>query len=245
MRALETAEGPESAGFAHWVAPVSCTGCGGATGAIGRWRRPRSARSRPTRACSSSASTAWTPEAGCIHRRLRRRRRRRGIAPPAPTTSDAERGRRRRLQRLRRRARDGGALGAQRLQACPDRASHSSCAAWTASAARPAILDRVLVPATAVTGGPAPESAAYELAAARPLLERPVVAAVLAWLRGLRREPPRRARRCSALLLGPHDGAAATEAHARAELDVGLRRLGVPRGRARLGRRGGPPGMPG
>ena len=43
-------------------------------------------------------------------------------------------------------------------------------------------LDRVLAPAAAATGGPPPESTAYELAAARPLVERPVVAAALAWL---------------------------------------------------------------
>ena len=55
------------------------------------------------------------------------------------------------------------------------------------------------------TGGPAPESAAYELAAARPLIERPVVAAALGWLDAPAGEAmARHARQLSALLLGPH-----------------------------------------
>ncbi len=86
-------------------------------------------------------------------------------------------------------------------------------------------LDRVLVPGAALTGGPAPESTAYELAAARPLAERPVVAAALAWLDACAR--PADLVQASALLLGPHDGAAASDLHARAELDVALRRAGL------------------
>ncbi|HET9693574.1 MAG TPA: PD-(D/E)XK nuclease family protein [Steroidobacteraceae bacterium] len=88
------------------------------------------------------------------------------------------------------------------------------------------VLDRLLVPATAVTGGPAPESAAYELAAARPLIERPVVAAALGWVEagvGTASLPA-----MGGLLLGAHDGAATAEACVRAELDVQLRRLGRP-----------------
>lgn len=84
------------------------------------------------------------------------------------------------------------------------------------------VLDRVFVPPSAMTGGPAPESKAYELAAARPLLERPVVAAALAWIDAASGALPWQA--VSALLLGAFDGAAALETHARAELDVKLRR---------------------
>jgi probable DNA repair protein len=88
------------------------------------------------------------------------------------------------------------------------------------------VLDRVLVPGAAFTGGPAPESTAYELAAARPLLERPVVSAALDWLTACI-SPPELAA-ASALLRGAHDGAAGDEAYARAELDVALRKAGVP-----------------
>jgi ATP-dependent helicase/nuclease subunit B len=87
------------------------------------------------------------------------------------------------------------------------------------------MLDRVLAPASALTGGPAPEASAYELAAARPLVERPLVAAALAWLEACAYPPDLAAT--SSLLLGPYDGAAALDAHARAELDVSLRRLGL------------------
>jgi probable DNA repair protein len=83
------------------------------------------------------------------------------------------------------------------------------------------ILDRALVPGTAMTAGPAPESTAYELAAARPLLDRPVVAAALGWLEAVVR--PAEPSLASTLLLGACDGAAADERHARAELDVALR----------------------
>lgn len=86
-------------------------------------------------------------------------------------------------------------------------------------------LDRVLVPGAALTGGPAPESTGYELAAARPLVERPVVAAALAWLDAC--ASPADLVQASALLLGHYDGAATTELHARAELDVALRRSGL------------------
>jgi ATP-dependent helicase/nuclease subunit B len=88
------------------------------------------------------------------------------------------------------------------------------------------VIDRVLVPATAFTSGPAPESTAYELAAARPLLERPVVSAALDWLAACMAPPALTA--AGALLRGAHDGAAASESYARAELDVTLRKSGVP-----------------
>ncbi len=88
------------------------------------------------------------------------------------------------------------------------------------------VLDRVLVPAAAFTAGPAPESTAYELAAARPLLDRPVVAAALGWLAACITPPELSI--ASALLRGAHDGAAVAESYARAELDVILRRSGVP-----------------
>jgi ATP-dependent helicase/nuclease subunit B len=89
------------------------------------------------------------------------------------------------------------------------------------------VLDRVLVPGAAFTAGPAPESTAYELATARPLLERPVVSAAFGWLEACIKPPELAA--ASALLRGAHDGAAAGEALARAELDVTLRRVGLPR----------------
>ncbi len=89
------------------------------------------------------------------------------------------------------------------------------------------VLDRVLVPAAAFTGGPAPESTAYELAAARPLLDRPVVSAALGWFAACITPPELSA--ASTLLRGVHDGAAVTESYARAELDVTLRKSGVPR----------------
>ncbi len=41
------------------------------------------------------------------------------------------------------------------------------------------LVERVLVPATGLSGGPVPESQSFELAAARPLAEQPVVAAAL------------------------------------------------------------------
>jgi len=88
------------------------------------------------------------------------------------------------------------------------------------------VLDRVLVPEAAFTAGPAPESTAYELAAARPLLGRPVVAAALGWVAACITPPD--LSTASALLRGAHDGAAVAEAFARAELDVMLRQSGVP-----------------
>lgn len=83
------------------------------------------------------------------------------------------------------------------------------------------VLDRVLVPGATVGGGPAPESASYELSAARPLGERPVVAAALAWLAACCGRVDLAA--CSALLRNPFCSGAEAEAAARAALDAWLR----------------------
>ena len=86
-------------------------------------------------------------------------------------------------------------------------------------------LDRVFAPGALLTGGAVPESSAYELAAARPLLDRAVVSAAVDWLEAaVGTAAPVTS---GALLLGPHDGAAALESDARAELDVALRREGL------------------
>jgi ATP-dependent helicase/nuclease subunit B len=87
------------------------------------------------------------------------------------------------------------------------------------------MLDRVFAPAAQLAGGAAPESSVYELAAARPLLERPVVSAAVGWLEAIVGIASPAA--LGALLLGSHDGAAMLEADARAELDVALRREGL------------------
>jgi probable DNA repair protein len=93
-------------------------------------------------------------------------------------------------------------------------------------------FDRVFAPAAALTGGPLPESSGYELAAAQPLGERPVIEAALAWLAALSGEHGLAA--CSQLLRGSHDAAAADERYARAELDAWAR--GREPGTAGLGR---------
>jgi probable DNA repair protein len=87
-------------------------------------------------------------------------------------------------------------------------------------------LDRVLAPAAAVCGGPAPESQAYELAAARTLSERPVVAAALEWLAAFCRDTDLAA--CSALLRNPFCRGVDAEASARAALDAWIRRNETP-----------------
>jgi ATP-dependent helicase/nuclease subunit B len=97
------------------------------------------------------------------------------------------------------------------------------------------VLDRVLVPDAAMTGGPAPESTAYELAAARALVDRPVVAAALAWLEAVVGQPDLDG--LSALLRSPFDAAAADESLGRAELDAWVRRFEpYTRGLSRLAR---------
>jgi len=82
-------------------------------------------------------------------------------------------------------------------------------------------LDRVLAPDTCVAGGPAPESQAYELAAARPLAEQPVVAAALEWLAAFTHDTDLLA--ASALLRSRFCRGAAAEASARAALDAWIR----------------------
>lgn len=82
-------------------------------------------------------------------------------------------------------------------------------------------LDRVLAPATTICGGPAPESMAYELAAAWPLGEQPVVASALEWLAAFSGDPDLTA--CSALLRSSFCAGALAEMGPRARLDAWLR----------------------
>ena len=88
------------------------------------------------------------------------------------------------------------------------------------------IIERVVVPATGVSGGPAPESHAFELAAARPLAEQPVVAAALDLLDAFVRPPDLPA--LSRLLRNPFVAGAEEESAARARLDARLRRYESP-----------------
>ena len=88
------------------------------------------------------------------------------------------------------------------------------------------VIERVLRPATGVTGGPAPETQGYELAAARPLLEQPAVAAALDLLEAFVRPPDLRA--LSRLLRNPFVAGAAEEDDARARLDARIRRYEGP-----------------
>ena len=87
-------------------------------------------------------------------------------------------------------------------------------------------LDRVLAPAATVCGGPAPESHAYELAAARPLSDQRVVAAALEWLSAFVHDTD--LAQCGALLRIAFCRAAATEASERAALDAWIRRHEAP-----------------
>jgi probable DNA repair protein len=88
------------------------------------------------------------------------------------------------------------------------------------------IIERVVAPATGLTGGPAPEAQAFELAAARPLAEQPVVAAALDLLDTFVRPPDLPA--LSRLLRNPFVAGAAEEGSARARLDARLRRYESP-----------------
>jgi len=88
------------------------------------------------------------------------------------------------------------------------------------------VLDRVLAPAATVCGGPAPESHAYELAAARPLPEQPVVAAALDWLAAFTHDADLAV--CGALLRDAFCRGANDEASPRAALDAWLRRHQAP-----------------
>ncbi len=88
------------------------------------------------------------------------------------------------------------------------------------------IIERVVAPATGLSGGPAPESQAFELAAARPLAEQPIVAAALDLLDTFVRPPDLPA--LSRLLRSPFVAGAAEEGPARARLDARLRRYESP-----------------
>ena len=87
-------------------------------------------------------------------------------------------------------------------------------------------FDRVLVPTSGLTGGPGPESRAFELAVARPLLEQPVVDAALDLLESLVRPPDLGS--VSRLLRSGFLGGAAEEASSRARLDARIRRFEGP-----------------
>lgn len=222
--ALEQADGVEAAAFARWVVQYQ------RWLEAGGWLDPALAstivgRCVPETPLSFVGFDHWTPEQAAFLDRLR------AGGVPVITTEPLS----------------GDAPIAARVVECDDfDAELDAAARWAAARLQerprerlalivPGLdrervrvrraLDRVLVPQTAVTGGPAPGSKAWALAAARPLLERPVVAAALAWLEAC--ATPADAALASALLLGHHDGAAAAESHARAELDVELRRSGL------------------
>ena len=88
------------------------------------------------------------------------------------------------------------------------------------------IVEHVLVPAASVAGGPPPESSAFELASARSLAQRPVVAAALDALDAFASVLD--LARASRLLRSPFLLAAAEEADARARLDARIRRDEAP-----------------
>jgi probable DNA repair protein len=85
-------------------------------------------------------------------------------------------------------------------------------------------LERVLSAASGYTGGALPESRVFEIAEAPPLAERAVVAAALELLQVPTLEPDLAV--LSRLVRSPYLRGAATEASARALLDVWLRRRG-------------------
>lgn len=106
------------------------------------------------------------------------------------------------------------------------------------------LVERVIEPATGLTGGPAPQAHRFELAAARPLAEQPIVAAALDLLDAFTGTPD--AAALSGLLRNPFVAGAALETPARARLDAGLRRQGNatgidPSGVAQLAIEGGAP----
>lgn len=96
----------------------------------------------------------------------------------------------------------------------PDLASHRQSVRRT--------IERVLVPAAGLAGGPAPGSQGFELAAALPLSEQPVVAAALDVLDLFVRPPDLSA--LSRLLRNPFIAASSMEGPARARLDAWMRR---------------------
>lgn len=84
------------------------------------------------------------------------------------------------------------------------------------------IIERVLAPATTVAGGPPPESAAFEIASARPLASRPIVAAALDALEAF--AAPADLAAAGRLLRSAFLRSSGAEADARARLDARLRR---------------------
>ena len=88
------------------------------------------------------------------------------------------------------------------------------------------LVERVLIPATGLTGGPSPEAQAFELAAARPLAGQPLVAAALDLLDAFVRPPDLPA--ISRLLRNPFLAGAQEEGPARARLDARIRRFESP-----------------
>jgi len=83
-------------------------------------------------------------------------------------------------------------------------------------------IERVLAPDAGLTGGPAPGSQGFELAAALPLSDQPVVAAALDLLDLFARPPDLAA--LSRLLRNPFIAASSAEGPARARLDGWMRR---------------------
>lgn len=88
------------------------------------------------------------------------------------------------------------------------------------------IVERVLVPESGLSDGPAPESRAFDLAAARPLAAQPVVSAAFDLLDLFARPPD--ASDVSRLLRNPFVTAAVEESDARARLDARIRRFESP-----------------
>jgi probable DNA repair protein len=96
-------------------------------------------------------------------------------------------------------------------------------------------LERVLVPATGVTGGPLPGSRSFEMAVARPLVEQPVVSAAHDLLEAFVR--PLELGTVSRLLRSGFLDGVAEEGAARARVDARIRRHEGPAlGRAELER---------
>ena len=195
----------------------TAAGCERATGSIRRWRRPSSVRLRTDVRLISRGFDRWTPEQATFVAQLRAGSRSSlpsaRVRPAGRTRRSLARGGR--MQRLRCRTRDRRTLGgALRCSIIRKRASRWSCRRSIASAPRVRReLDRVLAPAGGgLTGGPAPESRRTNSRRRDRCSNDP--SSRPHW-RGS--TPARHRGTCatlSALLLGPHDGAAATEAHA-------------------------------
>ncbi len=88
------------------------------------------------------------------------------------------------------------------------------------------LVERIVEPRAGCAGGPAPETGPYELAAARPLIEQPVVAAAVDLLALMLAGPDLAA--ISRFLRNPFVAGAGTEGSARARLDARIRRFEGP-----------------